>query len=366
MRRGPCYEVPLVLDSASLPAATPLAPLPRRVDLYEHSAERSAAAHGTKMIDHLPAIQSLNTFPRSQRKSPLNAVQALLFALLFTIASPLRADVTVPPIFGDHMVLQSGVPLTVWGCAEPVTVTVRGKNTLVFSDVLVGEVWLCSGQSNMEFGVGATSLKGITLKDEPQIRLFTVPHWIKPYPSEGEMAAQTMENPLSGKWVVATVANVMKGGPWQGFSAVGYYFGDFIHDATKKPVGMIAAAWGGTPATPWISLEGLQSDPRLKGEAESVPRYRASYAENLKKYAEEMEKWNVEVTAWEKKVGFPLNEYARHVKDWGHEADKLKAAGQTVPPRPEPPPREPRDMANNNQSSSVLFNGMIAPLIPYG
>lgn len=308
----------------------------------------------------------------------------------------------MPSIFGDHMVLQSSVPLTVWGWAEPgekvsvqvgettvtteadankkwsvklaplpesakpTTMIIRGKNTVVLSDVLVGDVWLCSGQSNMEFGVGATSLKGITLMDEPQIRLFTVPRWIKPYPSEGEMAAPTAESPLSGKWLVATVDNVMKGGQWQGFSAVGYYFGSFIHGATKKPVGMIAAVWGGTPAQPWISLEGLQSDPRLRGEAESVLKYRDNYEPNLKKYAEEMETWKVEVAAWEKKVGFPLNEYARHVKDWGHQADKLKADGQPVPPRPEQPPRQPRDMANNNQASSALFNGMIAPLIPYG
>jgi len=314
----------------------------------------------------------------------------------------LHAEVTVPPIFGDHMVLQSGVPLTVWGWAEPgekvsvqiagatataeadsnrkwrvklqplpensqpTTMTIRGRNTLTLSDVVVGDVWLCSGQSNMEFDVGATSLKGITLKDESQIRLFTVPRWIKPVPSEGEMAAPTSENPLSGKWLVATVDNVMKGGQWQGFSAVGYYFGNFIHAKTKKPVGMISAVWGGTPAQPWISLEGLQSDPRLKGEADSVPRYRASYEQNLKKYDEELKKWKVDVAEWEKKVGYPINEYARHVKDWGHEADKLKAAGQPVPPRPEQPPREPRDFANNNQVSSALFNGMIAPLIPYG
>ena len=323
-------------------------------------------------------------------------------AISLSAVSEGRADVTMPPIFGDHMVLQSGVPLTVWGWAEPgekvnvqiggatasaeadsnrkwrvklsplpensqpTTMTVRGKNTVVLSDVLVGDVWLCSGQSNMEFGVGATSLKGVKLQDEPQMRLFTVPRSIKPFPSEGEMAAPTAESPLSGKWLVATVDNVMKGGQWQGFSAVGYYFGNFIHAKTKKPVGMIASVWGGTPAQPWISLEGLQSDPRLKGEADSVPRYRASYDQNLKKYDEEMKKWKAAVAEWEKKAGYPLNEYARHVKDWGHEADKLKAAGQPVPPRPEQPPREPRDFANNNQVSTALFNGMIAPLIPYG
>ncbi|EDY17583.1 protein of unknown function DUF303 acetylesterase putative [Chthoniobacter flavus Ellin428] len=327
--------------------------------------------------------------------------KSLAGAISLSAIAHLHADVTMPPIFGDHMVLQSGVPLTVWGWAEPgekvnvqiagvtatgeadkdrkwriklsplpensqpTTMTIRGKNTVVLSDVLVGDVWLCSGQSNMEFGLGATSLKGIKLQDEPQIRLFTVPRSIRPYPSEGEMAPPTPESPLSGKWLVATVDNAMKGGQWQGFSAVGYYFGNFIHAKTKMPVGMIASVWGGTPAQPWISLEGLQSDPRLKGEADSVPRYRASYEQNLKKYDEEMKKWKVEVAEWEKKAGYPLNEYARHVKDWGHEADKLKAAGQPVPPRPEQPPREPRDFANNNQVSSALFNGMIAPLIPY-
>ena len=313
-----------------------------------------------------------------------------------------RADVKLPPIFGDHMVLQQDGGASVWGTADPgeaVTVTagaehaaatagadgkwsvklaslpasstpidlvVAGKNTVAFHDVLVGDVWLCSGQSNMEFGVGATSLRGITLKDETEIRLFTVPRWIKPFPSEGEMAAPTEENPLAGKWLVATVDNVMKGGQWKGFSAVGYYFGTFIHDSRKVPVGMIASVWGGTPASPWMSLEGLQSDPLLKEEADSIPRYRAEYEPNLAKYAKEMEQWKADVAEWEKRTGFPLNEYAKHVKDWGHEADKLKASGQPAPSRPEQPPREPRDMANNNQTSTVLFNGMIAPLIPYG
>ncbi|MDR0532803.1 MAG: hypothetical protein LBH01_02510 [Verrucomicrobiales bacterium] len=328
--------------------------------------------------------------------------QFLIVTLFLAVSSLAKADVKLPPIFSDHMVIQSDVPVHVWGWAEPgekvtvklaakeaavttgtdgkwrlqleplasgtgtLTMNVEGKNKLTVSDVLVGEVWLCSGQSNMEFGVGAASREKIELKDEPQIRLFTVPRNIQPFPSYGEMSTTSDDPPLTGKWQVATVDNVLNNGRWKGFSAVGYYFGLRIHNATNKPVGMISSVWGGTPATPWMSLEGLQTEPKLKGAADSVPKYRENYEQNKVLYATEMEKWKADVAEWEKKVGFPLNMYAYNVKQWGKQAKELEAEGKPVPPRPEQPPREPRDMANNNQTSTVLYNGMISPLVPYG
>jgi len=148
----------------------------------------------------------------------------LVVTLFLGINDLSKADVKLPPIFSDHMVIQSDVPVHVWGWAEPgekvtvklatkeaavttgtdgkwrlqleplssgtqsLTMNVEGKNKLAINDVLVGDVWLCSGQSNMEFGVGAASRVNIELKDEPQLRLFTVPRNIQPFPSYGEMS----------------------------------------------------------------------------------------------------------------------------------------------------------------------------------
>jgi len=202
----------------------------------------------------------------------------------------LRAEVKLPAIFGDHMVLQQGVEVPVWGTAAPdeaVTVsfsgktakttaspegkwklkldalpasdkpaefTVAGTNTLVFKDVLVGEVWVCSGQSNM-----VASRSSLIAKEVGAKRLI---HFFK----SQNTATLLPQTDVKGKWVVCTPeeANPLS------LSAVGYHFAVHVQQATNVPVGMIQTAWSGTGIAPWIDFDSLAASPRFKNLATRV------------------------------------------------------------------------------------------------
>ena len=205
------------------------------------------------------------------------------------------ADVKMPAIFGDHMVLQQDLPVPVWGTADPgepvnvtvgdhtakaaagtdgkwevklkplaasaqaVTMTVAGKNTLTFHDVLIGEVWVCSGQSNMEFGLGSASNSATELPkaNDPQMRLFRV----------AKRPAHTPVADLTGQWQVCTPVTAAS------FTAVGYFFGKELRAKLNRPVGLIGTYWGGTPAEAWTSLDGLGKDPVLAHYVEQWKRH---------------------------------------------------------------------------------------------
>lgn len=207
----------------------------------------------------------------------------LLFAGL--LSTPLQAEVRLPKVFGDHMVLQRQLPIQVWGWADPeeaVTVTlakqtastkadaegrwaltlealeaggplelkVIGKNTVVVEDILVGEVWLCSGQSNMQWSVDAVAnaQAEMAAANHPTLRLFSV---------ERVVAAQPQDD-LPGAWAVCDSESVAK------FSAVGYFFGRKLQEELNVPVGLLNSSWGGTICEAWTSKEALQSDPDYK------------------------------------------------------------------------------------------------------
>ena len=181
-------------------------------------------------------------------------------------------EVRLPKVFSSHMVLQRDMKIAVWGWANPgekvtlelagqkaeatanakgewktflppmkaggpYTLTVSGSNTVKFDDVLLGEVWLCSGQSNMEMGIGAAQngKEEIAAANYPEIRLLMVPNLWKPEP----------QNDMTGTWTVCTPQSVAEGG-WGGFSAAGYFFGRELHKKLGVPVGLIDATWGGT------------------------------------------------------------------------------------------------------------------------
>lgn len=213
------------------------------------------------------------------------------FALLATTGF-LFADVTLPAVFSDHAVLQKSARVPVWGKAapgEPVTVTlgnakaeattdaagrwmatldlsqsgpgpyemvVQGKNRLAVADVLVGEVWVCSGQSNMEWRLGSV----ISSKDEiPQsanlrLRQFAVT----------KAAAGTPADDLKGSWQIASPETV------KGFTAVGYYFGKTLEKDLQTPVGLLLTSWGGTQVEPWIPQEAFSADAELKQGADAM------------------------------------------------------------------------------------------------
>lgn len=203
------------------------------------------------------------------------------------------ADVRLPAIFGNSMVLQRELPVPVWGWAdagEQVTVklgsqskdaqadksgrwqvqldalkansegqllTITGKNKIELKDVLVGEVWICSGQSNMEWPMRSTlnSKEEVAAANFPRIRLFNV---------RGHTVAAVPQEKGTGSWRVCEPGSV------GGFSAVGYFFGRRLHKELEVPVGLVGANWGGTRIEPWTTLDGFRSVPELKEIAENV------------------------------------------------------------------------------------------------
>ncbi|HKK17228.1 MAG TPA: sialate O-acetylesterase [Opitutales bacterium] len=206
-----------------------------------------------------------------------------------------QAKLEVSDFFGDHMVLQRGQPLPVWGTATPnteVTVTFRNDSisaradsegkwlaklppqktgdpvnlkitsdgeVVVFNDVLVGEVWICSGQSNMEWRVdrSANPEAEIAAANYPSIRLFDLARSYSPEPLDS----------VDASWRICSPATVAS------FSAVGYYFGRKLWQELQVPIGLISSNWGGTPAEAWTPLKTLESNPDY---AEIVATYHDS------------------------------------------------------------------------------------------
>jgi len=232
----------------------------------------------------------------------LNGIVLGLLALAACGTS--RADVRVPAIFGDHMVLPAGTNTPVWGWAEPgetvtvktgqaiatttagpngqwkvtftdlqtsstpVTVSVAGKNTLTFQDVLIGDVWVCSGQSNMALplrrvlGRDASGTNGLGQARHPQLRLFAMK----------KCGALEPRADCAGRWAVCTPEAARE------FSATAYFFGREVQQAERIPIGLIGANRGSTCAEYWTSLEALQAEPALTNYVRQAQAARARAA----------------------------------------------------------------------------------------
>ena len=264
------------------------------------------------------------------------------FVALCCMSQSLFADVKLPAVIADGMVLQQGIAVPLWGAADegetvtvemqnqkvtatakdgkwlvklaalkaggPFTLTITGKNKIEFTNVLVGEVWLCGGQSNMEWPVSATLEADKTMAEAkyPQIRLFSVPR----------LETDKAVSEIKSAWVECSPETV------KSFSAVGYFFGRDIHQARKVPVGLIDNAVGGSPAESWMSAEALQADAEYKAFLEAYPK-------RIEPWQAQMEKHKAAV-------------------------EKAKAEG-TKPPTPPGKPWMP----------AGLYNGMVVPLAPY-
>jgi len=279
-------------------------------------------------------------------------VRYLSFLTLFCISlGSTQAAVSLPNIFGDHMVLQRNQANPVWGMAkagEKVTVKidgqvestvadasgnwrvelkpmvaggphaleVSGENVLTFEDVLIGEVWFCSGQSNMEWPIERSNNAEVELAsaNRPQIRLITV----------AKNGTQELQDDFEGAWQVAD-ANTVKS-----FSAVGFLFGKRLNDALGVPIGLIDNAWGGSAAEAWVPREVLES----KGI-----------------YDDYLQEWDA------KCAGYTDALHAEKVAEY----KAWQAAGE-----PKPPMRWPHDPRNGQHRPANIFNGMVHPLIGYG
>lgn len=268
-----------------------------------------------------------------------------LGALFVFLAATVRAHVQLPAFFSDNMVLQQGVPVTVWGWAhegDVVTVKFRGQtvsatthnlkwslklralkaggpdtltvgtkqHTLPLTNVLVGEVWVASGQSNMEWPLRQAFQPDddIASATNTLIRLFHVP----------KMKSDSPTVKIKASWQVCSPQAV------PGFSAVGYYFGRDLQAARKVPVGMIETDWGGSPAEAWMSREALEISGRYQTEV-------------LDTYATAEKNYRDALAAWAKE---------KAEAEAGKQEFKKAAPGLGWKP-------------------SELYNGMIAPLVPF-
>ncbi|MFZ5829150.1 MAG: sialate O-acetylesterase [Planctomycetota bacterium] len=283
----------------------------------------------------------------------------LVLIVLVASAGLAQAEVRLPSIFSDHMVLQQDMPVPVWGWAdpgekvtveiagqqksatadndgrwslklealkpaEPTTLRVRGGNTIEISDVLVGEVWLCSGQSNMAWTVSQAKDFEEEQKaaELPQIRMFTAER----------TPAETPQTDVRGQWVVCSPETVGQ------FSATGYFFGRRLHKELKVPVGLINSSWGGTPVQAWTSIEAHQATPELRPLVIALE--------------EQIAKWD----SAEAKERFE-----KQLAKWKEVAAKAKKGGEQAPKRPQPP----LDPHLSQHSPARLYNGMITPLAPF-
>jgi sialate O-acetylesterase len=319
------------------------------------------------------------------------ALGAAFFAAAWVTA--LHADVRMPAIFGDHMVLQEGAKLPVWGTAAPgenvtvtigtetasatadpsgkwqvalaplpsgsapLTMTVAGKNTLTFTDVLIGEVWICSGQSNMEFGIlpELHSKETIPQATDPAIRLFLVPHQIGFLAPMNDIAPVPAAD-LPGKWQICTPQTLGSGHwGWNGFSAVGYYFARDIRQSTGKPIGMIETAWGGMPSQAFTSLSGLEKDPEGMRYVNEHNKFVADFAKNSAVYPGLYAAYLTQLATWQ----------AAEAKALGLKLGTIAPPSLSPPPGFPQKPFPPRPPDGGPNGAANLYNGMIAPLIPY-
>jgi len=290
----------------------------------------------------------------------------LVVLTLVTACGSAWPAVRLPAVIGDNMVLQCGARVPIWGWADPgervtvsvfpegkavpvstrtafgdaegkwmvrmdpleaggsYTVRVAGNNTLTVKNVLAGEVWVCSGQSNMQMAVNGSmnATQEIANATYPKIRLFQV-------------KLVTATKPLDdteGKWAECSPQTV------PGFSAVGYFFGRELHSQLGVPVGLVESAWGGTPAEAWTSVPTLKADETFKPILDRWDQAAKNYPDDLRKYNAEV------LPAWQK------------------QADEAKAAGKEPPAKPNPP----QDPATSPWRAGSLFDGMIAPIVPFG
>lgn len=295
-------------------------------------------------------------------------ITTLAAALLLTTAA--RADVTPHVLFTDNMVLQADREIPVWGLAQPgeriqvvlaggkvsaqdraiadakgrwmvrlpkqsattdqappLTLTFRGNNEVTLHNILIGEVWMASGQSNMQMSLKdcQDGDKAAAAATDSHIRLYTVPNVAAPIP-----LTSIASRP---KWTECSPQSVLY------FSGLAYYFAKHLRKDLKVPIGIIHTSWGGTPAEAWTSQEALEAEPTLR-------YYNEALAAAMKAYDPEKAR----------------TQYQEAMKQWEKAAAEAKTAGKPAPGRPRPQVNP----ATSPWSPSSLYNAMISPLIPYG
>jgi sialate O-acetylesterase len=278
-------------------------------------------------------------------------------ALLLVSAVSTCANVMLPDVLGDSMVIQRGARVPVWGKADPgeavavsfagqtkktvagadgtwrvqldplkanatpATLLVKGKNTIELKDILVGEVWLVAGQSNMQFTLAETreAATAIAEASHPLLRLFNVSR---------QVAFKHKQPPLA-TWRACAPESV------KDFSAAGYYFGVELQKELNVPVGLINSSYGGSQAEAWTPVGYLLASDELRPTVERTK-------------------------IWDEERTRVKTDYDEKLKQWRADTDRAKAAGA----RPSPSPSVP-DALREYRVASSIYDGMIEPLMPF-
>lgn len=292
---------------------------------------------------------------------PLRPLRTFVTLSILSLGSIACADIVLAPLFTDHAVLQRGKPVPVWGTAdigeevrvtfldqtkftiagndgrwsvtldplvarsEPATLTVVGKNTVTLTNIVVGEVWLASGQSNMGWMVRNTfdSDLDVPASANPLLRHIRIQQTVAEAPASNAGIDRNT-------WETASAATTGN------FSAVGYYFAREIQAHTGVPVGIINSSWGGTPAEAWTDPDTLADNPAFAYVASDWAATLAAHPERSARYAAALATWE-------------------------SERDAARSAGR---PFAKPAPHIPAGPGHRSTPSG-LYNSMIHPLVPY-
>ncbi len=280
------------------------------------------------------------------------SIVAAVALFLSSCTKTSKAEVSLPNIFSDHMVLQRDAPIPVWGRSDPgasiklklaqQTVTTQadedGKwkaflepmpaggphtltvNATTFSDVLVGEVWVAAGQSNMEWPL--VRAKGaeveIAAANHPNIRLITVPR----------LGSQQPQDNFEGAWSVCSPEAVAD------HSAIAYYFGRTLQGALDVPIGLIDTPWGGSSAEAWVPRDVLEQ-----------------YSE----FSPYLEEWKTRL------ADYTDDSFQQEVREWKQKVEEWKSNGKQGRK-----PREPHDPRYDRHRPANIYNGVAHPIIGYG
>jgi len=275
----------------------------------------------------------------------------------FLCAASGRANIVLPDVIGEAMVIQRDRPILIWGQADPgevvtvrfagqskqaiaggdgkwhaklnaipanatpATMTISGKSTIELENILVGEVWLVAGQSNMQRLLSETANgdAAIAAANQPLIRLFNVSR---------QVAFRHQQGPLA-TWQACSPESVKQ------FSAAGYYFGVELQKELNVPVGLINSSYGGSQAEAWTPVEYLRASADLRPTVERTK-------------------------IWDEERSRVKAQYEEQLTQWRGDVEKAKAAGA----RPQPSPAVP-DALREYRIASSIYDRMIEPLIPF-
>lgn len=284
---------------------------------------------------------------------------------LASLAATAHAELKLPAIIGDNMVLQQKQTNPIWGwdnpgtevtvkfgdqsrsakadssgywkvkldpvsaSSKPATLSIKGSTAKEVKNVLVGEVWLCSGQSNMGFSVNRTWDADLDMAQArfPQIRLITVPN----------VGTQEIQKDFKGAWEECSPETVGT------FSAVGYHFGQWVHRTLGVPVGLIDNAWGGSAAEAWVRRDVLEKDKRFTALIARWQQTEATYTQAT--FDQQIAEYDTRLAAW---------------------SDARKKAAQEKQLFTTLPPRKPTNPLTGQHRPGNLYAGCLSPIIGYG